>query len=61
MKGVDAVLRATTLHKPHVATHAREVFVETNVLGNADPARGRAFVMTSTTSAFGDEPKPPPH
>jgi hypothetical protein len=43
MKGVDTALRATTLHKPHVATHAREVSVETNVLGNADPARGRAF------------------
>ena len=24
MKGVDAVLHAATLHKPHVATHARE-------------------------------------
>ena len=31
MRGVDAVLHTATLHKPHVATHAREAFVETNV------------------------------
>jgi nucleoside-diphosphate-sugar epimerase len=66
MKGVDVVLHAATLHKPHVATHAREAFVETNVLGSlilleeAARARVRAFVMTSTTSAFGDALKPPP-
>jgi UDP-glucose 4-epimerase len=66
MDGVDTVLNAATLHKPHVATHAREAFVETNVLGTlvlleeAARARVRAFVMTSTTSAFGDALKPPP-
>jgi len=66
MDGVDTVLHAATLHKPHVATHAREAFVETNVLGalilleEAARARVRAFVMTSTTSAFGDALKPPP-
>jgi UDP-glucose 4-epimerase len=65
MKGVDAVLHAATLHKPHVATHAREAFVETNVRGTlilleeAARARVRAFVMTSTTSTFGDALKPP--
>ncbi len=66
MKSVDAVLHAATLHKPHVATHAREAFVETNVRGTlilleeAARARVRAFVMTSTTSTFGDALKPPP-
>jgi UDP-glucose 4-epimerase len=66
MEGVDTVLNAATLHKPHVATHAREAFVETNVLGTlvlleeAARALVRAFVMTSTTSAFGDALKPPP-
>jgi UDP-glucose 4-epimerase len=66
MNGAHAVLHAATLHKPHVATHAREAFVETNVLGTLIPleeaARGhiRAFVMTSTTSTFGDALKPPP-
>ena len=65
MKGVDTVLHAATLHKPHVATHAREAFVETNIRGTltlleeAARAHVRAFVMTSTTSAFGDALKPP--
>ena len=64
--GADRFFHAATLHKPHVATHAREAFVETNVLGalilieEAARARVRAFVMTSTTSAFGDALKPPP-
>jgi nucleoside-diphosphate-sugar epimerase len=66
MAGVDAVLHTATLHKPHVATHQREAFVETNVRGTlilleeAARARVQAFVMTSTTSAFGDALKPPP-
>ena len=66
MEGVEVVLHAATLHKPHVATHEREAFVETNVKGTlilleeAKRAGVRAFVMTSTTSAFGDALKPPP-
>ncbi len=66
IQGVDAVLHVATLHKPHVDTHAREAFVETNVHGalilleEAVRARVRAFVMTSTTSAFGDALNPPP-
>ena len=66
LAGVRAVLHAATLHKPHVATHGREDFVETNVLGTlvlleeAARAGVESFVMTSTTSAFGDALKPPP-
>ena len=66
MAGVGAVLHAATLHKPHVATHGREEFVETNVRGTlvlleeACRAGVESFVMTSTTSAFGDALKPPP-
>ncbi len=66
MNDVDVVLHVATLHKPHVATHSREAFVETNIRGalilleEAARARVRAFVMTSTTSAFGDALKPPP-
>src|SRR5215475_4372791 len=33
MRGVEAVLHAATLHKPHVATHSRQDFVDTNVTG----------------------------
>ncbi len=66
LAGVRAVLHAATLHKPHVATHGREDFVETNVLGTlvlleeAARAGVESFIMTSTTSAFGDALKPPP-
>ena len=66
MNGVDTVLHAATLHKPHVGTHGLEEFVETNVLGTlilleeAARAGVRSFVMTSTTSAFGDALNPPP-
>src|SRR5678810_136055 len=59
MKGVDAVIHAATLHKPHVATHSRQDFVDTNITGTlnlleeAATAGARAFVYTSTTSTFG--------
>jgi UDP-glucose 4-epimerase len=65
MKGVNAVLHAATLHKPHVATHSRREFVDTNITGTLnllDAARTEgvsAFVFTSTTSAFGDALTPP--
>lgn len=65
MAGIDAVLHTATLHKPHVATHSRQDFVDTNVTGTlnlleeATIAGVRAFVFTSTTSAFGDALRPP--
>jgi UDP-glucose 4-epimerase len=66
MNGVRTVLHVATLHKPHVGTHDREEFVETNVRGalvlleEAVAAGVEAFVFTSTTSAFGDALAPPP-
>jgi len=66
MKGVTAVLHAATLHKPHVATHRRQDFVDVNVTGTlnlleeAAAAGVTAFVYTSTTSVFGDALVPPP-
>jgi UDP-glucose 4-epimerase len=59
MQGVRAVIHAATLHKPHVATHSRQAFVDANVAGTltlleaALSAGVEAFVYTSTTSAFG--------
>lgn len=65
MRGVQGVLHAATLHKPHVATHALQEFVDTNISGTLNlleeaAANGvGAFVFTSTTSAFGDALVPP--
>jgi UDP-glucose 4-epimerase len=65
MAGIDAVLHTATLHKPHVATHSRQDFVDTNVTGTlnlleeAVAVGVRSFVFTSTTSAFGDALRPP--
>jgi UDP-glucose 4-epimerase len=60
MGGVDVVFHVATLHKPHIATHSRQEFVDTNVTGTlnlleAAAAEGvRSFIYTSTTSIFGD-------
>jgi len=65
MIGVQAVFHAATLHKPHVATHRRQDFVDTNITGTlnlveeAVTAGVDSFVYTSTTSAFGDALVPP--
>ena len=57
--GVDAILHAATLHKPHVGSHARQEFVDVNITGTlnlleaAVEAGVAGFVFTSTTSTFG--------
>ncbi len=66
MAGVDAVLHAATLHKPHVGSHTRQDFVDTNITGTlnlleeAVVAGVKSFVFTSTTSAFGRALSPGP-
>lgn len=66
MQGVSAVVHTATLHKPHVATHRYQDFVDTNVTGTlvlleeAVAAGVESFVFTSTTSAFGAALKPVP-
>jgi nucleoside-diphosphate-sugar epimerase len=66
MAGADAVLHSATLHKPHVATHTMQEFVDTNISGTlvlleeAVRASVKTFVFTSTTSVFGDALRPPP-
>jgi UDP-glucose 4-epimerase len=65
VEGMDAIVHAATLHKPHVGTHTRQEFVDTNVTGTlnlleeAVAARVGRFVFTSTTSAFGRALSPP--
>ncbi len=59
MRGVDSVIHTATLHKPHVATHSRRAFAETNVLGTLNVLEAAlasgvsGVVFTSSTSAFG--------
>ena len=66
VQGVDAVIHAATLHKPHVATHTRQDFVDINITGTlnlleeAVSAGVSSFIFTSTTSAFGLALTPPP-
>ena len=66
LEDVSAVLHAATLHKPHVGSHARSEFVETNVTGTLNlleesvAAGVETFVFTSTTSAFGRALAPAP-
>ncbi len=66
VQGVTAVLHCATLHKPHVATHSRQAFVDTNITGTLtllDAARQAgvgAFVFASTTSTFGAAMSPAP-
>jgi nucleoside-diphosphate-sugar epimerase len=59
LRGVTAVLHPATLHKPHVGSHGRQAFVDTNITGTLTlleesvEAGVESFVFTSTTSAFG--------
>ena len=66
LAGVGAVLHVATLHKPHVGSHARQAFVDTNVSGTlalleeAVAAGVGSFVFTSSTSVFGRALTPGP-
>jgi UDP-glucose 4-epimerase len=57
--GVDTVVHTATLHKPHIGSHDRRAFVDTNITGTLNLLEAavenglRAFVFTSTTSVFG--------
>ena len=65
-ESVDGIFHAATLHKPHVGSHSRQAFVDTNLTGTlnlleaaVEAGVGR-FVFTSTTSTFGRALTPPP-
>ena len=59
MSGVQAIFHPAALHKPHLATHRRQEFIDTNITGTlnlleeAVAAGVEAFIYTSTTSVFG--------
>ena len=66
LAGVGTVLHAATLHKPHIGSHRRQDFVDTNVSGTlalleeALAAGVGSFVFTSSTSVFGRALTPSP-
>jgi nucleoside-diphosphate-sugar epimerase len=66
MAGVDVVLHTATLHKPQLAFRPPQAFIDANVSGTstlltaATHAGVGAFVMTSSTTVFGDALIPPP-
>lgn len=66
MPGIRHVLHAATLHKPHVATHSHQDFIDTNISGTVSLLEAalvtdvESFIFTSTTSAFGTALTPAP-
>jgi len=60
MQGITNVLHTATLHKPHVATHDQQQFIDTNITGTLNLLEAAvengvgSFIFTSTTSTFGD-------
>jgi UDP-glucose 4-epimerase len=59
LENADAVIHTATLHKPHIDSHGRQAFVDTNITGTLtlleeSVAAGiGCFVFTSTTSTYG--------
>lgn len=66
VNGCNIILHTATLHKPHVGTHSRQDFIDTNITGTlnlleeAVSNNCRSVVFTSTTSTFGDAMRPKP-
>jgi nucleoside-diphosphate-sugar epimerase len=66
LDGVRRILHTATLHKPHIVSHTRQDFVDTNVTGTltlleeAAAAGVESVVFTSSTSAFGRALTPGP-
>lgn len=64
MKHVSHIIHTATLHKPHVATHSKQEFIDTNITGTLNLLEAAiqhgvsSFVFTSTTSTFGDRMRP---
>src|ERR1700744_87836 len=57
LQDVQQVFHAATLHKPHVATHSRQDFIDTNLTGTlnlleeASAAGVESFIYTRTKKA----------
>ena len=64
VQGCDYILHTATLHKPHVVTHTKQDFIDTNISGTLNLLEAakqhgvKGFIFTSTTSTFGDAMRP---
>ncbi len=64
MEGVDTVYHSATLHKPHVITHSKQDFIDTNISGTENLLQAavdcgtKRFIFTSTTSVYGHAMRP---
>ena len=60
VREADAIIHTASLHQPHVATHSRQAFVDTNITGTLNLLEAAAqngiqrFVYSSTTSLYGE-------
>ena len=59
-KDIDIIIHTASLHAPHIATHSRKDFIDTNITGTlnlleAAEVNGlQKFIYTSTTSLYGE-------
>ncbi len=64
VENIDYVVHTATLHKPHIVTHSKQDFIDTNITGTlnlleAAKRKGvKGCIFTSTTSTFGDQLRP---
>ncbi|KAF2149309.1 NAD dependent epimerase/dehydratase family protein [Myriangium duriaei CBS 260.36] len=66
--GISYILHTATLHKPHVASHPKQAFIDTNISGTlalleaatapGSPVKG--FIFVSSTTTFGAALSPGP-
>ena len=60
IREVDAIIHTASLHQPHVTTHSRQAFIDTNITGTLNLLEAAAqngvqrFVYSSTTSLYGE-------
>ena len=56
INGVDIIIHTASLHAPHIPSHTRKNFIDTNILGTlnlleaAEKGQVKKFIYTSTTS-----------
>lgn len=59
VKSADVVIHTATLHKPHLATHSKQQFINVNIGGTQNLLDAavkfnlKSFIFTSTTSLYG--------